>query len=198
MINYCDNVKIINCTLTNNTASQIGGGAIAATVASVEVINSTFTNNKANSDGGAICLMFASMKIEGCIFTNNTAEGNSIVYETGGSIQITTSIFTNNNANASVYILSASSSTVNNNIFLNNNGIPLLIDSSDIAGYNWFGHTENNYKDDLGIMYCSKWLFLNAKANPDTIGMSDTSNITFTIGHMIQAPTVQLYTTKIS
>ena len=180
LINYCDNVKIIDCTLINNTASQAGGAIMSATFTPIDVINCTFTNNKANNDGGAIYWMTGAVKIEGCIFTNNTADGYSIVCGNGGSSQITTSIFTNNHANASVYIFSASSFTINNNIFLNNKGIPLLLES-DNADYNWFGHTENNYKEDMGIMYCSKWLFLNAKANPDTIGMSDTSNITFTI-----------------
>ena len=47
--------------------------------------------------------------------------------------------------------------------------------------YNWFGHNQSNYKDNPGIKFCSKWLFLNGTANPDTMSVADTSNITFTI-----------------
>ncbi len=56
-----------------------------------------------------------------------------------------------------------------------------MFDTQSNTDYNWFGHNESNYKDNPGVMYCSKWLFLNAIATPDTMNMSDTSNVTFTI-----------------
>ena len=183
MVFHSDNVQIIDCTFTNNTASVMGG-AIMSTSANVQVINSTFTNNKANNNGGAIGWMISTVKVEGCIFTNNTAEGYSIVGGESSSVQITTSIFTKNSANAIVYFLGSSGTdiSVNNNIFLNNNGTPINFDVSESNGeYNWFGHNQSNYKDSPGIKYCTKWLFLNATANPDTISVSDTSDITFTI-----------------
>ena len=93
------NVQIINCTFTNNTASETGG-AIIADWSTVNVINSTFTNNKANTEGGAIAWMVSNLIVEGCIFTNNTAEGCSIVYGMSGHGKITGSVFTNNRANA--------------------------------------------------------------------------------------------------
>ncbi|WP_407416148.1 Ig-like domain repeat protein [Methanobrevibacter sp.] len=183
MVFHSDNVQIIDCTFTNNTASVMGG-AIMSTSANVQVINSTFTNNKANNNGGAIGWMISTVKVEGCIFTNNTAEGYSIVGGESSSVQITTSIFTKNSANAIVYFLGSSGTdiSVNNNIFLNNNGTPINFDVSESNGeYNWFGHNQSNHKDSPGIKYCTKWLFLNATANPDTISVSDTSDITFTI-----------------
>ena len=173
------NVEIINCTFTNNTASEMGG-AITTDFGTVKVINSTFANNKANNEGAAIIWELSNVIVEGCIFTNNTAEDYSIVYGISGSGQITGSVFTNNCANTIVSVAGASCD-ISNSIFLNNNGTIFKIDYESNTNYNWFGHTESNYKDDYGVMYCSKWLFLNAIAVPDTINMSDTSNITFTI-----------------
>ena len=173
------NVEIINCTFTNNTASEMGG-AITTDFGTVKVINSTFANNKANNEGAAIIWELSNVIVEGCIFTNNTAEDYSIVYGISGSGQITGSVFTNNCANTIVSVNGASCD-ISNSIFLNNNGTIFKIDYESNTNYNWFGHTESNYKDDYGVMYCSKWLFLNAIAVPDTINMSDTSNVTFTI-----------------
>ena len=173
------NLEIINCTFTNNTASEMGG-AITTDFGTVKVINSTFANNKANNEGAAIIWELSNVIVEGCIFTNNTAEDYSIVYGISGSGQITGSVFTNNCANTIVSVNGASCD-ISNSIFLNNNGTIFKIDYESNTNYNWFGHTESNYKDDYGVMYCSKWLFLNAIAVPDTINMSDTSNVTFTI-----------------
>ncbi|WP_296861300.1 Ig-like domain-containing protein [uncultured Methanobrevibacter sp.] len=179
LASYCANVQIIDCTFTNNTASQTGG-AISAPLVNLQVINSSFTNNKADSYGGAIYWASWDMKIEGSIFTNNTAEGNSIICGQLGSGQITTSIFTNNHADA--VIDTDNQLKVNNNIFLNNNGTSINFDMDDCNGdYNWFGHNQSNYKDNPGIKFCSKWLFLNGTANPDIMSVADTSNITFTI-----------------
>ena len=121
------------------------------------------------------------MTVEGCIFTNNTAEGNYIVYILSGEGQITTSVFTNNRANAIVCKDGSTYNTITNNIFLNNIGTPIEFYSESNTDNNWFGHNESNYKDDSGIGQCSKWLFLNATVTPDTMNMSDTSNVTFTI-----------------
>ena len=179
LASYCANVQIIDCTFTNNTASQTGG-AISAPLVNLQVINSSFTNNKADSYGGAIYWASWDMKIEGSIFTNNTAEGNSIICGQLGSGQITTSIFTNNHADA--VIDTDNHLKVNNNIFLNNNGTSINFDMDDCNGdYNWFGHNQSNYKDNPGIKFCSKWLFLNGTANPNIMSVADTSNITFTI-----------------
>ncbi len=174
-------VEIIDCTFTNNTVpNETGGGAILSSLSDVNIINSTFTNNKANL-GGAIAWMGGTVTVEGCIFTNNTAEGNYIVYILSGGGQITTSVFTNNRANAIVCKDGFTYNTITNNIFLNNIGTPVEFYSESNTDNNWFGHNESNYKDDSGIGQCSKWLFLNATVTPDTMNMSDTSNVTFTI-----------------
>ena len=173
-------VKIIDCKFTNNTASKMGG-AVLASWTTVDIINSTFTNNKANNEGGAIAWTLGNVTVEGCIFTNNTAEDTYIIFILEGDGQITNCVFTNNRANATIYKDGLQYNTITNNIFLNNIGTPIEFYPEVYTDYNWFGHNETNYKDGPGIDQCSKWLFLNAIATPDTMNMSDTSNVTFTI-----------------
>ena len=176
---YCSNVQIIDCTFTNNTASQLGG-AIMFTLVDVDVINSTFTNNKAINDGGAIGWIGGDVKIEGCIFTNNTAEGSSIVCGQAATADITNSIFTDNRAGSIVYGWAGNYMTVNNNIFINNNGTAIDFEDPDSnVDYNWFGNNQSNYKDDPGIKGCSKWLFLNATVNSTEISIGQNSIIAF-------------------
>ncbi|MER2013067.1 MAG: Ig-like domain-containing protein, partial [Methanobrevibacter sp.] len=177
---WSSNVQIIDCTFINNTASLMGG-AIMLTLVDAEVINSTFTNNKAIADGGAIGWMGGNVKIEGCIFTNNTSEGSSIVGgQAATTANISTSIFTDNSAAAIVYECAGNYMTVNNNIFINNNGTAIDFENQDSnVDYNWFGHNQSNYKDEPGIKGCSKWLFLNATVNPTEISIDQNSIIAF-------------------
>ena len=173
------NVQIIDCTFINNTASLMGG-AIMLTLVDAEVINSTFENNKAISDGGAIGFIGGNVKIEGCIFTNNTSEGSSIVGGQAATANISTSIFTDNSAAVIVSGRASNYMTVNNNIFINNNGTAIDFEDPDSnVDYNWFGHNQSNYKDEPGIKGCSKWLFLNATVNPTEISIDQNSIIAF-------------------
>lgn len=153
-----ENLQIINCIFTNNTVNTVGGAIALLKCPNVQIINTTFTNNKADS-GGAIVFDFCNnIILEGNIFKNNSAE---FIIDAGAS---------NNNI------------TINNNIFLNNNGIPIkLLATNSNADYNWFGHDQSNYKNNSDIAFCTKWLFLNTTAIPNTITVSDTSNITFEI-----------------
>ena len=176
---YSSNVQIIDCTFINNTASLMGG-AIMLTFVDAEVINSTFENNKAIADGGAIGFIGGNVKIEGCIFTNNTSEGSSIVSGQAATANISTSIFTDNSAAAIVYGCAGNYMTVNNNIFINNNGTAIDFEDPDSnVDYNWFGHNQSNYKDEPGIKGCSKWLFLNATVNSTEISIDQNSIIAF-------------------
>ena len=115
--------------------------------------------------GGAIAWMLSTVTVEGCIFTNNTAEDYSIVYVMSGAGQITTSVFTNNRANAIVSVNGATCNTINNSIFLNNNGTIFKIDYESNTNYNWFGHTESNYKDDYGIMQMQQMALFKCNSN---------------------------------
>ena len=156
------------------------GGAIMLTLVDAEVINSTFENNKAIADGGAIGFIGGNVKIEGCIFTNNTSEGSSIVGGQAATVNISTSIFTDNSAAAIVSGRAGNYMTVNNNIFINNNGTAIDFEDPDSnVDYNWFGHNQSNYKDEPGIKGCSKWLFLNATVNPTEISIDQNSIIAF-------------------
>ena len=176
---YSSNVQIIDCTFINNNASLMGG-AIMLTLVDAEIINSTFTNNKAISDGGAIGWIGGNVKIEGCIFKNNTSEGSSIVGGKAATANISTSIFTDNSAAAIVYGCAGNYMTVNNNIFINNNGTAIDFEDPDSnVDYNWFGNNQSNYKDEPGIKGCTKWLFLNATVNSTEISIGQNSIIAF-------------------
>ena len=72
---------------------------------------------------------------------------------------------------------------INNNIFLNNTGsgeIFIRIPDESNADYNWFGNTADNYTD-TPMIYASftTWLFLNATADPNTIEVFNSSEISF-------------------
>lgn len=50
--------------------------------------------------------------------------------------------------------------TVNNNIFINNNGTAIDFEDPDSnVGYNWFGHNQSNYKDEPGIKAAANGYF---------------------------------------
>jgi len=179
-----ENLQIINCIFTNNTASA-GGGAIAlAMCPGGQIINTTFTNNKADSCGAIVFDFSNNIIIEGNIFKNNSANSLGIINAEDSNGQITSNIFINNSVESIIDIGISSSDyiTINNNIFLNNNGIPIkLLATNSNVDYNWFGHDQSNYKNNPDIAFCTKWLFLNTTAIPNTITVSDTSNITFEI-----------------
>ena len=100
----------INCTFTNNNATR--GGAIYECSA----INCTFTNNIATNDGGA---MYRS-SAENCTFTNNTATLGGAMYS-GSAINCT---FTNNTATlgGAMHSGSAENCTFTNNTATNDGG----------------------------------------------------------------------------
>jgi predicted outer membrane repeat protein len=67
--------NIIDCTFTNNSASQ-DGGAVYATNPDLEnwdlsIENSTFTNNRARDDGGAIAVWNRNLSVINCVGDGN-------------------------------------------------------------------------------------------------------------------------------
>ena len=78
----------VNCTFTNNTATNKGGAMYSSSA-----INCTFTNNTATYSGGA---MDGGSAVN-CTFTNNTAQDGGAMH-IGSAVNCT---FTNNHANYS-------------------------------------------------------------------------------------------------
>ena len=126
----------------------------------VEVSGCIFVNNSAGN-GGTVDLYYKDCTVRDCIFINNT--GNYTI---------------KNGWNYPYNII------VSGNIFLNNNPTEDIIHFDNPEnfelGLNWFGNTADDYliRPDVGVDI-KAWLFLNATANPDSISLSDKSNITF-------------------
>ncbi|WP_405284380.1 right-handed parallel beta-helix repeat-containing protein [Methanobrevibacter sp.] len=179
------NGTIANTTLTNNNAQKFGGAISWSISPNGKITNTTLTNNSATYYGGAIFWEYSSNgKIISSIFTNNNAdEGGAIYWGDCDNGKITSNIFTNHPPQDNIISLHPGhNSTINNNIFLNNNAREILVnqyDTTQNTDYNWFGHNETNYKNNRNIENCKIWLFLNATANPNPTSILDTSNITF-------------------
>lgn len=93
---YCDadNLKVISCNFTKNSA--LYGGAIASEGNNVSIANCVFTANTAQYTGGAFQLNGDDNDVSNCIFKDNLA------YHAGGSVAwvgsngiLSNSVFTN-------------------------------------------------------------------------------------------------------
>ncbi|ADC46190.1 adhesin-like protein [Methanobrevibacter ruminantium M1] len=154
------NGKATDCNFTNNSA-KFGGAIDFESHATVE--NSSFNGNKASSNGSAIWMNRAGGIVSSSVFVNNRANTGTI-------------FFRNDN--------STSHLTINDNIFLNNNGVAIYFDKNDSdsnTDYNWFGNNATNY--DIAPVAnnaeINTWLFLNTTVNPDMISILDSLDIAF-------------------
>lgn len=71
--------EIINCTFTENTATNYGGAVEQnnnVTDGALKIINTTFTNNAAKG-GGALLTWMGDITVENCSFEHNEATGTS-------------------------------------------------------------------------------------------------------------------------
>ena len=71
--------EIINCTFTENTATNYGGAVEQnnnVTDGALKIVNTTFTNNTAKG-GGAVLTWMGDITVEHCSFEHNEATGTS-------------------------------------------------------------------------------------------------------------------------
>lgn len=71
--------EIINCTFTENTATNYGGAVEQnnnVTNGALKIVNTTFTNNTAKG-GGALLTWMGDVTVENCSFEHNEATGTS-------------------------------------------------------------------------------------------------------------------------
>lgn len=71
--------EIINCTFTENTATNYGGAVEQnnnVTDGALKIVNTTFTNNTAKG-GGALLTWMGDITVENCSFEHNEATGTS-------------------------------------------------------------------------------------------------------------------------
>ena len=178
------NVTIKNITFIN-TNNYMYVSTIYWRGAGGSVCDCSFVNCHVDDFGGAIYLD-EGVEVSGCIFVNNSAGNGGTVDLYYKDCTVRDCIFINNTGN---YTLQNGwtypyNIIVSSNIFLNNNpteDIIHFVDSENFElGLNWFGNTADDYliRPDVGVDI-KAWLFLNATANPDSISLSDKSNITF-------------------
>ena len=181
--------SVSGCSFVNNSA-RLDGGAIYLDESDEGIVsNCSFVNNYADNQGGAISLMYTKDGIvSDCIFVNNSAsDDGGAVYWSGDNGNVSGSIFVNNSANYGIVYFDNSfygHLSVNDNIFLNNDGVAIYFvdsDSTSNADYNWFGNNATNYDvaPTTTNVELGAWLFLNATAYPASISVSESSDILF-------------------
>ena len=178
------NVTFKNITFIN-TNNYMHISTIYWNGAGGSVCDCSFVNCHVDDFGGAIYLD-EGVEVSGCIFVNNSAGNGGTVDLYYKDCTVRDCIFINNTGN---YTIKNGWNYPNNiivsgNIFLNNNPTEDIIHFDNPEnfelGLNWFGNTADDYliRPDVGVDI-KAWLFLNATANPDSISLSDKSNITF-------------------
>ena len=177
--------SVCDCSFVNcHVSGSCSGGAIYWSGAGGSVCDCSFVN--CHADGGGAIYLDEGVEVSGCIFVNNSAGNGGTVDLYYKDCTVRDCIFINNTGN---YTIKNGWNYPNNiivsgNIFLNNNPTEDIIHFDNPEnfelGLNWFGNTADDYsiRPDVGVDI-KAWLFLNATANPDSISLSDKSNITF-------------------
>ena len=178
------NVTFKNITFIN-TNNYMHISTIYWSGAGGSVCDCSFVNCHVDDFGGAIYLD-EGVEVSGCIFVNNSAGNGGTVDLYYKDCTVRDCIFINNTGNYTIHNgwTYPYNIIVSGNIFLNNNPTEDIIHFVDPENFelvlNWFGNTADDYliRPDVGVDI-KAWLFLNATANPDSISLSDKSNITF-------------------
>ena len=177
--------SVCDCSFVNcHVSDSCSGGAIYWSGAGGSVCDCSFVN--CHADGGGAIYLDEGVEVSGCIFVNNSAGNGGTVDLYYKDCTVRDCIFINNTGNYTIqngwnYPYNI---IVSGNIFLNNNPTEDIIHFDNPEnfelGLNWFGNTADDYliRPDVGVDI-KAWLFLNATANPDSISLSDKSNITF-------------------
>ena len=180
-----------NCSFTDNSAGGLGGAVYfdsTGTVTNCSFTDNSVDKNNENSKGGAIYFYDDESYVFDSIFVNNSAANYGAVHLSSVKGAVTGCIFVNNSANKGIVgqaFDSPGDIIINYNIFLNNDVSGIIIDFAATeaidVNFNWFGSNATDYTKNPGLKFGDVWLFLNATANPNTLRVSDTSNITFSL-----------------
>ena len=177
--------SVCDCSFVNcHVSDSCSGGAIYWSGAGGSVCDCSFVN--CHADGGGAIYLDEGVEVSGCIFVNNSAGNGGTVDLYYKDCTVRDCIFINNTGNYTIQNgwNNPYNIIVSGNIFLNNNPTEDIIHFDNPEnfelGLNWFGNTADDYsiRPDVGVDI-KAWLFLNATANPDSISLSDKSNITF-------------------
>jgi uncharacterized repeat protein (TIGR01451 family)/CSLREA domain-containing protein len=188
-------LNVLDSTLSNNTASNIGAGIFAQH--DINISNSTVSNNTASGGGGGIYLQTGASKV-----LNSTISGNSIsntgsgggILVSGGTVQIANCTLSNNSATAGggITALGGAASLINT-IVAGNKPLSPPAANSDVEGTfvspghnligisngtNGFGNGVNG--DQVGT--------IAAPINPLLGSLKDNGGPTFTLGLLYNSP----------
>lgn len=106
--NTTDYFTMTGGTLSNNSATKAGGGAVYVETGSVKITNGTMTANSA-ANGGAVYVHGGAFNMDNGTITSNTATGNGgAVYMDGGNFTMKNGQINSNEANngGAVYMAS--------------------------------------------------------------------------------------------
>ena len=190
------NATISNTVFRNNAAKY--GGAIYATKSSdatmgiVNIINSTFESNSANTgQGGALFVSGGECIVKESMFINNKAnpgkftggQGGAIYTSLNGKVNVTDSIFKNNQAKlgAALYLNGGSNSTISYSVLLNNvaEGDYAISNAESASGvatvnYNWWG--TNSPKNLVpSTVALNNWVIMSA--DPTTVTDAEIGDV---------------------
>lgn len=158
---------IKNCIISNNTASDSGGG-ICLYKANNNIINGTVYNNAANDKGGGIYLNNTDNNtISGSIYNNtaNISGGGIYLYEANnntinGSVHNNTANEYNGvNGGGGIYLSFADNNTINGSIYSNttkrNGGGIYLYGNSNIINSSIYNNTTYLYGGGIYLFYAN-------------------------------------------
>ena len=190
------NATISNTVFRNNAVKY--GGAIYATKSSdatmgiVNIINSTFESNSANTgQGGALFVSGGECIVKESMFINNKAnpgkfsggQGGAIYTSLNGKVNVTDSIFKNNQAKlgAALYLNGGSNSTISYSVLLNNvaEGDYAISNAESASGvatvnYNWWG--TNSPKNLVpSTVALNNWVIMSA--DPTTVTDAEIGDV---------------------
>ena len=184
-----ESVSVRHCNFVNNSANKWGGAVYSnygGTIFSSNFVANSVVKDNEEGAGGAVYFYQDYSNLFNDIFVDNYAANYGAVHLASRRGNVRGCIFVNNSANKGI-VGQAFDSThiiqIHENIFLNNNVSVNIIDfaagENVDTNFNWFGSNATDYTKNPDLQFGDVWLFLNATADPDSVIVSGTSDITF-------------------
>lgn len=142
LLNGATNLQIADAVfrdnLTTDPVAGDGGAIFNSGSGTIDITQTRFERNQAGDNGGALDVFYGSATIRDSVFTQNRAigRGGTIDVEPGGTVNITNSTFTNNQAEDAGAIHSAGILTIDGSLFQNNqatNNGGAIVSSGDLS-----------------------------------------------------------------
>jgi predicted outer membrane repeat protein len=182
-------LNVINCNFTNNTASN--GGSISCNDIS-NIVNSSFNYNKADISGA---IWSEQCNVINSSFNYNTATQAIGAVGSDEDCNVTSCVFQNNNGGEMGGAVLAGNVNVTGSIFVNNDakiGKDIYYTLTLSADYNWYGNN-TPFSDDNKLIYyedanrvkpstyvnATNWVIMTLTSNTTNVNVTD--NLTLTV-----------------